>query len=222
MTQSTMTKPSTSTSTYNPYSGVDSAEPKKTDTDAPTADSVPAEPIYKLVIDENVVEKISSLAAQKIDGIIDMKGNVLSRIQEGLGGDDKTKGVSADIVDDAGAKLDLDVILEYGKSAPQVFDEIKKVVGGDLKDMNDRERGGRHDPGRVRQQERLQHRRRAARRVEQLTFALGKRRAAEPSRPRSALRSSSPPRIAAWRAFSCGGSLCGLRHSLRRWRAPRR
>ena len=135
MTQSTMTKPSTSTSTYNPYSGVDSAEPKKTDTDAPTADSVPAEPIYKLVIDENVVEKISSLAAQKIDGIIDMKGNVLSRIQEGLGGDDKTKGVSADIVDDAGAKLDLDVILEYGKSAPQVFDEIKKVVGGDLKDM---------------------------------------------------------------------------------------
>lgn len=133
MTQSTMTKPATSTSTYNPYSGMDSVDEKKTD--APMADSVPAEPIYKLVIDENVVEKISSLAAQKIDGIIDMKGNVLSRIQEGLGGDDKTKGVSADIVDDAGAKLDLDVILEYGKSAPQVFDEIKKVVGGDLKDM---------------------------------------------------------------------------------------
>lgn len=133
MTQSTMTKPST-TSTYNPYSGMDSVDTKTT-TDAPQAASVPAEPIYKLVIDENVVEKISSLAAQKIDGIIDMKGNVLSRIQEGLGGDDKTKGVSADIVDDAGAKLDLDVILEYGKSAPDVFDEIKKVVGGDLKDM---------------------------------------------------------------------------------------
>ena len=31
---------------------------------------------YKLTIDENVVEKISSLAAQKVDGIIDMKGNV--------------------------------------------------------------------------------------------------------------------------------------------------
>ena len=134
MTQSTMTKPATS-STYNPYSGVDSAEPKKTDTDAPTADSVPAEPIYKLVIDENVVEKISSMAAQKIDGIIDMKGNVLSRIQEGLGGADKTKGVDADIVDDTNAKINLDVIMEYGKSAPEIFDDIKKVVGGDLKDM---------------------------------------------------------------------------------------
>ena len=70
MTQSTMTKPATS-STYNPYSDMD-ADKKKSD--AATADSVSAEPVYKLVIDENVVEKISSMAAQKIDGIIDMKG----------------------------------------------------------------------------------------------------------------------------------------------------
>ena len=91
--------------------------------------------VAQLVIDENVVEKISSMAAQKIDGIIDMKGNVLSRIQEGLGGADKTKGVDADIVDDTNAKINLDVIMEYGKSAPEIFDDIKKVVGGDLKDM---------------------------------------------------------------------------------------
>ena len=63
MTQSTMTKPATS-STYNPYSDMD-ADKKKSD--AATADSVSAEPVYKLVIDENVVEKISSMAAQKID-----------------------------------------------------------------------------------------------------------------------------------------------------------
>lgn len=131
MTQSTMTKPATS-STYNPYSDMD-ADKKKSD--AATADSVSAEPVYKLVIDENVVEKISSMAAQKIDGIIDMKGNLLSTIQEGLGGNDKTKGVDADVVDDHNAKVDLNVILEYGKSATDVFDQIKDVVGGDLKDM---------------------------------------------------------------------------------------
>ena len=51
MTQSTMTKPATS-STYNPYSDMD-ADKKKSD--AATADSVSAEPVYKLVIDENVV-----------------------------------------------------------------------------------------------------------------------------------------------------------------------
>ena len=96
---------------------------------------MPAEPQYKLVIDENVVETISSKAAQKIDGIIDMKGNLLSRVQEGLGGNDKTKGVDADVVDDKNTKLDLDIVLEYGKSATDVFDQIKKVVGQDIKDM---------------------------------------------------------------------------------------
>lgn len=131
MTQSTMTKPATS-STYNPYSDMD-ADKKKSD--AATADSVSAEPVYKLVIDENVVEKISSMAAQKIDGIIDMKGNVLSMIQEGLGGNDRKKGVDADVVDENNAKVDLSIILEYGKSATDVFDQLKDVIAKDIKDM---------------------------------------------------------------------------------------
>ena len=38
-------------------------------------------------------------------------------------------------MDDNNAKVDLSVILEYGKSATDVFDQIKDVVGGDLKDM---------------------------------------------------------------------------------------
>jgi uncharacterized alkaline shock family protein YloU len=131
MTQSTLNPTSTKTA-YDPYSSMDSQDKSY---DLSELDDTKSEPVYKLVINENVVEKISSLAAQKIDGIIDMKGNVLSRIQEGLGNADKTKGVDADIVDDSNAKIDLDVILEYGKSAPDVFDEIKKVVGEDLKDM---------------------------------------------------------------------------------------
>ena len=133
MSQATMTKPSSSAkSTYDPYA---SMEGQDASASSYQADSVPAEPQYKLVIDENVVEKISSMAAQKIDGIIDMKGNLLSRVQEGLGGNDKTKGVDADVVDDKNTKLDLDIVLEYGKSATDVFDQIKKVVGQDIKDM---------------------------------------------------------------------------------------
>ncbi len=131
MTQSTMTKPETNT--YNPYASMDTTDNKTTDYSS--ADTVPAEPVYKLNINESVIEKISSKAAQKIDGIIDMRGNLLSRVQEGLGGSDKTKGVDADVVDDKNAKVELDIILEYGKSASDVFDQIKEVVGKDLKDM---------------------------------------------------------------------------------------
>ena len=135
MSQATMTQPSTSTSTssYDPYASMDFDSMENMS--ASGADDVKAEPQYKLVIDEAVVEKVSSKAAQKIDGIIDMRGNVLSRIQEGLGGSDKTKGVDADVVDDQNAKVDLDIILEYGKSASDVFDQIKDVVSKDIKDM---------------------------------------------------------------------------------------
>lgn len=98
-------------------------------------ESVPTEPVYRLIIDEGVVEKVASKAAQKIGGVIDMKGNLLARVQEGLGGNAHTKGVDADVIDDIGAKVDLNVILEYGKSAPDVFEEIKDVVTEDLESM---------------------------------------------------------------------------------------
>ena len=133
MTQSTMTNPSTSTA-YDPYETIDtsSLESLSFDDDASSKSS---EPQDKLTIDENVVEKISSLAAQKVDGIIDMKGNVLSMIQEGLGGNDRKKGVDADVVDENNAKVDLSIILEYGKSATDVFDQLKDVIAKDIKDM---------------------------------------------------------------------------------------
>ena len=70
-----------------------------------------------------------------MDGIIDMKGNVLSMIQEGLGGNDRKKGVDADVVDENNAKVDLSIILEYGKSATDVFDQLKDVIAKDIKDM---------------------------------------------------------------------------------------
>ena len=118
----------------DPYETIDtsSLESLSFDDDASSKSS---EPQYKLTIDENVVEKISSLAAQKVDGIIDMKGNVLSMIQEGLGGNDRKKGVDADVVDENNAKVDLSIILEYGKSATDVFDQLKDVIAKDIKDM---------------------------------------------------------------------------------------
>lgn len=92
------------------------------------------EPRCILTIDEDVVEKISLIAARKVDGIIDMKGNVFSRIQEGLGGSDDKKGVEAD-VEDGTATVELSIILEYGKSAIDVFEGIKDEVAQQVKDM---------------------------------------------------------------------------------------
>lgn len=132
MAQNTTTSPSIA-STLNSHAPEDVASHAGS-VNSP-ASSVLATPEYKLVIEENVVEKIASLSAQKIDGIIDMKGNLFSTIQEGLGGNDKTKGVNADVVNEQGARVNLDIILEYGKSAPEIFERIKDVIGGDLECM---------------------------------------------------------------------------------------
>ncbi|NGM18219.1 Asp23/Gls24 family envelope stress response protein [Eggerthellaceae bacterium zg-893] len=95
----------------------------------------PLTPVYKLTIADNVVEKIAARAAARIDGIVAMKGNLFSTIQEGFGANTLTKGVSADLLDDNTARVELDVILEYGKSAVDVFDQVKDVVVGDLQSM---------------------------------------------------------------------------------------
>lgn len=106
------------------------------DTDKqPSQGDVTTQPVYKLIIDDNVVEKISSLSVQKVDGIIDMKGSLLSSIQEGLGSSSRTKGVTADVLDEESTRIEFNVILEYGKSAPQAFEQIKSIIAKDLKDM---------------------------------------------------------------------------------------
>lgn len=105
---------------------------------AVSIDEEPAEanePVYKLTISENVVEKISAKAVQKVDGIVAMKGGLFSTIQEGLGGSSETKGVSADLLDDNSVSVDLDVILEYGKSAVDIFESIKGIVVEDVESM---------------------------------------------------------------------------------------
>lgn len=93
------------------------------------------EPVYKLTIVDSVVEKIAARAVARIDGIVAMKGNLFSTIQEGLGGSVHTKGVTADLLDDSTAHIELDVILEYGKSAVEIFSQVRDMVVGDLQTM---------------------------------------------------------------------------------------
>lgn len=94
----------------------------------------PSEMECNLVIDEGVVEKIAFLATNDLDGIVEMKGNVLSMIQEGFGGNDRRKGTDADI-DEGGAAISLSLVLKYGTSAIDLFDKIRDIVTKNIKDM---------------------------------------------------------------------------------------
>ena len=87
-----------------------------------------------LDFDDSVVEKIVAITCQEVDGIVEMKGGILSAIQEGFGGTDFTKGVDVELVEKM-AEINLSIIMEYGKEAPKIFNELKSVITRNIKEM---------------------------------------------------------------------------------------
>lgn len=90
-------------------------------------EELPREP-STLDIDSGVVEKIVAITSKSVDGILEMKGNFFSSIQEGFGGTDITKGVQVEMVGDASCVVSVSIIMEYGKSAQKIFAELRDRV----------------------------------------------------------------------------------------------
>ena len=90
----------------------------------------------KLIIEDKVVAKISRIAIKRIDGILEMKGNFADSIGSFFSGNNEqsTAGVNVE-VGEKEAKVNLDVIIEYGKNAAKIFEDIKKAVTANVKEM---------------------------------------------------------------------------------------
>lgn len=89
----------------------------------------------KLIIEDKVVAKIARIAINNVDGILDMKGNFADSIGSFFGSNDrKTAGVNVE-VGEKEAKINLDVIIEYGKNARQIFNDIQRIVSQNIKEM---------------------------------------------------------------------------------------
>lgn len=88
----------------------------------------------KLTFEDSVIEKIASIACQEVPGVLDMKGGFFSGISEQFGGYSLTKGISAD-VGEKEAAIDASIILEYGHSAPKVFEELKRNIAQSVGQM---------------------------------------------------------------------------------------
>ena len=100
----------------------------------PQATTLPQEQ-DTLIIDDGVIEKIAAVVARSIEGILDMKGSLMSGFASSFGGSEKTsKGITAS-VDGAAASIEIKAILEYGASAPLIFDKIKTEVRREVKEM---------------------------------------------------------------------------------------
>lgn len=104
-------------------------------TSGPEAGEAAAPDESTLSIDSAVVEKIVAITCRSVDGILQMKGNLLSSLQEGFGGTDVTKGVTVEMVGEDACNVSVSIIMEYGKSAPKIFQELHDRISERITDM---------------------------------------------------------------------------------------
>ncbi len=89
----------------------------------------------ELNYDENVIAKIVGKTLMGIPGVLMVHGNVFENLTDRFtNDDDPTKGIKVDLdADNKTVDVDMDATLEYGKNAPQIFNEavtkIKAAVG---------------------------------------------------------------------------------------------
>ncbi|MCW6677684.1 Asp23/Gls24 family envelope stress response protein [Anaerococcus sp. NML200574] len=89
----------------------------------------------KLIIEDKVVAKIARIAINQVDGILEMKGNIADSIGSFFGSSDRrTAGVNVE-VGEREVKINLDVIIEYGKNAREIFNNIQRVVSSNVREM---------------------------------------------------------------------------------------
>lgn len=82
----------------------------------------------KLSFDEAVIAKIAGKTSQEIDGILSMDGGFFSDIADKFRSNtDFTKGIDIEIGEKQVA-VDMDILIEYGKSAKDIFKELTMKV----------------------------------------------------------------------------------------------
>ena len=92
------------------------------------------------IIQDSVVSKIAGIAAQEVDGIRMGSGasqtasNLLGSITGSSGGSSPTQGVSVEVGQEEAA-VDLTLMVEYGKSIPQIADAVRRNVANRVESL---------------------------------------------------------------------------------------
>ena len=88
-----------------------------------------------LSYEDKVIKKIAGIATDGIPGVLTLSGGLIGNITDMFrSNEDKTKGIDAEVGQKQVA-LDLNVVCEYGKNVPQLFDTIINKVSTAVRDM---------------------------------------------------------------------------------------
>ena len=93
----------------------------------------------ELTYENKVIKKIIGFSLENISGLLAVDGGFFSNLTEKLiNTDNVTSGVNVEVGKEQVA-VDLDVIVEYKKNIPELYQEIKKVITNDISNITDLE-----------------------------------------------------------------------------------
>ena len=87
----------------------------------------------QLTFDDKVIQKIVGYAIENVDGLLGVDGGFVANIKNKIvNSDNPTDGIEVEVGKEQVA-VDLDIIMEYGHNAHDIYDQLKQVIAKQIK-----------------------------------------------------------------------------------------
>jgi|SRR5699024_5021396 len=91
--------------------------------------------VSEYTVSDKVLAKITKKVVDKVDGVLDLQGGILNSITSTFSNEEtSTSGISIS-QEESTCLVEASLILEYGKKAAQVFNEIDKLVKSEVYEL---------------------------------------------------------------------------------------
>lgn len=89
----------------------------------------------ELTYEDKVVQKIIGIALEEIDGLLTVDGGFFSNVKDKLvNNDDVRAGINTEVGKKQVA-VDMDIVAEYGTDIEDIFEQMKRVITREVKEM---------------------------------------------------------------------------------------
>lgn len=94
-----------------------------------------ANEVSEYKINDNVIAKIAKKVLKNTDGVLELKGNLISSFTDNFSDGENTSGISIDVDDAKNAVVNTKVIIEYGKKAQEVFASLDRNIKKEVNNL---------------------------------------------------------------------------------------